>query len=312
MATIPPHPRLKDVENAANFMALVQDNFEVLAAELALRQASYLNGAPTTIIGPPTSGTHVLDEFWRDALLGEWTCTAAGTPGTWKQSLFAPVTADPSSGTIPVGYVIYNTASGQIKVHAGGYVWNPVAADHTHPAADISDSTAAGRTILTAADAAAQRTALGLGDAATKNVGDTAGTVAAGDHTHAPQAGQKRGCVLALCLAFTPTATGADAGEVVVPFSPTDGTTPLTWNVRRLTLRVAASGGAPSVTLQKSTAAGAFVASDLGAVTLASDAYEGSVTSSLGSVASGDKLRFSVAALGTATGWSITVELGEA
>lgn len=34
---------------------------------------------------------------------------------------------------------------------------------HTHPATDISDSTAAGRTLLKAADAAAQRTALGLG-----------------------------------------------------------------------------------------------------------------------------------------------------
>lgn len=33
---------------------------------------------------------------------------------------------------------------------------------HTHPASEVSDSTAAGRTILTAADAAAQRTALGV------------------------------------------------------------------------------------------------------------------------------------------------------
>jgi hypothetical protein len=35
---------------------------------------------------------------------------------------------------------------------------------HTHPASEISDSTTAGRTILTAADAAAQRTALSLGN----------------------------------------------------------------------------------------------------------------------------------------------------
>lgn len=39
-------------------------------------------------------------------------------------------------------------------------------AAHTHPASEISDSTAAGRAVLTAADAAAQRTALGLGSAA--------------------------------------------------------------------------------------------------------------------------------------------------
>lgn len=37
-----------------------------------------------------------------------------------------------------------------------------IAAAHTHPAADISDGTAAGRTLLTAADATAQRTALGI------------------------------------------------------------------------------------------------------------------------------------------------------
>lgn len=51
---------------------------------------------------------------------------------------------------------------------------------HTHPASEISDSTAAGRTILTAADAAAQRTALGLGTVATQNANNvtlTGGTL---------------------------------------------------------------------------------------------------------------------------------------
>jgi hypothetical protein len=56
---------------------------------------------------------------------------------------------------------------------AGGTVtWNDVTGKpatfppsaHTHPASEISDSTTAGRTILTAADAAAQRTALSLGN----------------------------------------------------------------------------------------------------------------------------------------------------
>jgi hypothetical protein len=66
------------------------------------------------------------------------------------------------------------------------------AGDHLHTgvyepagvaAADITDSSATGRSVLTG-DAAAGRTALGLGDSATKNVGTAAGTVAAGDHTH--------------------------------------------------------------------------------------------------------------------------------
>ncbi|HOC01440.1 MAG TPA: hypothetical protein PKM43_22155 [Verrucomicrobiota bacterium] len=82
MATIPPHPRLKDVENAANFMAPVQDNFEVLAVDVAKWEPTYQKGSPTTVIGPPNSVTHVLDEFWRDALDGEFRCTVAGTPGT--------------------------------------------------------------------------------------------------------------------------------------------------------------------------------------------------------------------------------------
>ena len=45
--------------------------------------------------------------------------------------------------------------------------------------------TSFGRALLNATTVAGQRTALGLGDAATKSVGTTAGTVAAGDHTHA-------------------------------------------------------------------------------------------------------------------------------
>lgn len=44
------------------------------------------------------------------------------------------------------------------------------AASHTHPASAISDSTTAGRALLTAADASAQRTSLGLGSAATANL----------------------------------------------------------------------------------------------------------------------------------------------
>lgn len=52
---------------------------------------------------------------------------------------------------------------------------------HSHPTTDISDSTAFGRSMVTAADAAAGRTALGLGNSATRNVGTLSTEVAAGD-----------------------------------------------------------------------------------------------------------------------------------
>jgi hypothetical protein len=33
------------------------------------------------------------------------------------------VAADPSSGTIPTGYLILNVTTGHIKRHTGAYVW---------------------------------------------------------------------------------------------------------------------------------------------------------------------------------------------
>ena len=55
----------------------------------------------------------------------------------------------------------------------------------------LADFTAAGRALVDDADAAAQRTTLGLGDSAPKNVGTTAGTVAAGDDSRFPTASEK-------------------------------------------------------------------------------------------------------------------------
>ena len=33
------------------------------------------------------------------------------------------MTADPSSGTIPTGYLVSSVGTGDVKRHAGGYVW---------------------------------------------------------------------------------------------------------------------------------------------------------------------------------------------
>lgn len=74
---------------------------------------------------------------------------------------------------------------------------------HTHPAAGISDSTTVGRNVLTAADAAAARTAIGS---------------ASTSHTHAPsdiaQGGATTGQVLTWSGSQWAPATGAGAGTV--------------------------------------------------------------------------------------------------
>lgn len=122
-----------------------------------------------------------------------------------------------------------------------------------------------------------------------------------------------RGVLLALCIAFTPSGLGADTGELTVPYSPVDGTTSITWNVRRITLRVNVAGGAPALDIEKSSIAGAFSATTVGTVTMGVGNYEVSQTGGFasGTVVSGDKLRFNVSALGSATGWTITILLEE-
>ncbi len=55
------------------------------------------------------------------------------------------------------------------------------AASHTHPATGIADSTATGRAVLTAADAASARTAIGAGTSSLA-IGTTNGTAKAGDY----------------------------------------------------------------------------------------------------------------------------------
>jgi hypothetical protein len=122
MATIAPG-RLHDVSNAADFVALTETNFEILTSEVFKHEPTYVGGVPTTTVGPPTIGSHVLDEIWKDALGAVFKCSVAGTPGTWKQILPAAVTADPSSGSIPTGHLILNVTQGTLKRHAGGFSW---------------------------------------------------------------------------------------------------------------------------------------------------------------------------------------------
>lgn len=65
----------------------------------------------------------VLNEFWRDGLSRERVCRAAGSPGTWLQIRPAAVASDPSTGTIPTGYLLWHVSDGAVKRHAGSYAW---------------------------------------------------------------------------------------------------------------------------------------------------------------------------------------------
>lgn len=123
------------------------------------------------------------------------------------------------------------------------------------------------------------------------------------------------GCVL-LMAGLTPTATGGDDLEFVVPYD-VDGTTSKTYAIKRVTLRLktASTSGSATIQIEKSTAAGAFSGTNQLAASLsaASGVHQASTTSMAGgqgTVASGDKLRVNVSALGTGTaGWSVSVEL---
>lgn len=110
-----------------------------------------------------------------------------------------------------------------------------------------------------------------------------------------------------LCSAFTPAFVGADTAEVPIPFA-SDGSS-LTFTITRLSLRVNITGGAPAITIEKSSVAGAFTPTSVGSLTLTTGASQGTTTTSLGNVTSGDKLRFNVTTLATAQNWTITVEI---
>lgn len=119
--------RLLDVQGVADPVAALQDNMEYLTEELFKWVSTYQNGTETTIVGPPTSGAHILDERWKDAYFAEYICSVAGTPGTWLQFRPGIANGTPASGTIPTGYLLVDASDNlELKKHAGAYAWNDV------------------------------------------------------------------------------------------------------------------------------------------------------------------------------------------
>ena len=89
------------------------------------------------------------------------------------------------SSSVPYGEIATVSVGEQKRFQRGAIGWTLTPVDtHTHTASAITDSTTAGRALLTASTVENQRTALALGSAATKNVGTGSTDVAAGDHTH--------------------------------------------------------------------------------------------------------------------------------
>jgi mating pheromone-induced death protein 2 len=116
---------------------------------------------------------------------------------------------------------------------------------------------------------------------------------------------------LALCTAYTPAITGADSAQLIIPWD-VNGITPVSWSVKRFDFRVESSGSlSSSVNIEKSTGSGIFTATTLGNVVLPSNTYEGFTSGSLGSVNSGDKIRFNVITLGNSQAWTIITEISK-
>ena len=141
----------------------------------------------------------------------------------------------------------------------------------TIAAADITDSTATGRSILAAADAAAVRTAAALGGAAVLNVGTTAGTVAAGDaapnpHTHPLSDLQQSGATSGQVPEWS--------GSAWVPATPAGGSTNTRWvGAGELIPRVSAGAGIDGAELATNKINMDYIAFDAGAAEYAQVAF---------------------------------------
>ena len=161
-----------------------------LATSLAAVAAS---GAYADLTGRPAMSTVATSGAYSDL-------TGRPTLGT-AAALNAPASGDAATGEVVKGS---DTRLSDARTPT----------THTHAASQISDSTAAGRTLLTAADAAAQRTALGLGTAATQ----ASTAFAAASHTHpasqiSDSTAAGRALLTATDAAAQRTAMGVPAGS---------------------------------------------------------------------------------------------------
>ena len=140
------------------------------------------HNAVTTAHGTSAFGATLVDDA--DAATAR-TTLGLGTAATSASGDFAAASHAHAASAITSGTLVHERGgleadvsaySGLVKITAG--------------ATSAVTVTAAGEALLDDADASAQRTTLGLGGAAVLAVGTTAGTVAAGDHTHTEHTAQ--------------------------------------------------------------------------------------------------------------------------
>lgn len=99
---------------------------------------------------------------------------------------------------------------GANKLYVDNQIATRAASTHTHTAANISDSTTTGRSVLTAVDAAAARTAIGAGTSSLA-IGTTNTTAKAGDYTPPADGAANVATMRTLGTAATQAAAGNDA-----------------------------------------------------------------------------------------------------
>jgi hypothetical protein len=134
---------------------------------------SDVTGKPSTFT--PSSHTHPASQISDATTVGRNVLTAS----------------DAAAARSAIGAGTSNLALGSTSgtAAAGNHNHDSVyaAVSHTHTASQISDSTATGRSVLTAASAAAARSAIGAGTS-DLTIGTTGSTAAAGNHTHSEYA----------------------------------------------------------------------------------------------------------------------------
>ena len=142
-------------------------------AEHVLTQAS------GKLLGRTSAGTGATEEITAGAnlTLSTGTLSVSSSPSFTGKASFEPSVSTGAKVNLGSGVnVTSNLVDGDIWVEGNnfrwqgnGTTWRASAVGHTHLSTAITDSTTAGRALLTAADASAQRTALGLGTASVLN-----------------------------------------------------------------------------------------------------------------------------------------------